>query len=525
MRLLIAAGLGAFATGCGGFDSAKGEADTGWAATTAASETINAGADDGAFTYTGEPEDETDRLALMPAQTDAYVFVANPDRDTVTRIDVRTHDVLTTSVGADPRLVLTTRDYRTAVVLNRADDTVTLVDAATMDTTTVPIRDNLNAMTLSPDGSWAALWHDPDRVRPDDPAGGGATSFSEASFVDLRDGTHHGVLVGFAPRNIVFTDDSAQAIVVQDEALSTLDLTTGEALRPESIDIADPLDPPPAEEIVLDPTGTWAIVRQFGVAELLLVDLIGRSVESLAVGDNPTDLDVAPDGLTAVAVARGDQQLWRYDLSDPTADPIVLDMPEGAELGSVEFDPTGTWGFLYTTASRSAVFATWDLGTDEMQLRSLAKPIETLAVSPTGESLMIFHTDDDDPDLPTDPTFDNNYALTVLDIRTWASNLVLLPGAPIGYMNSTNGSRGYFILEDVDALHVVDYPSLLTDVYELGSPPVFVGVLPDLDPTDGDEPPAWVSQSHDLGRISFFDADGSTLETITGFELNGAIEQ
>jgi hypothetical protein len=53
---------------------------------------------------------------------------------------------------------------------------------------------------------------------------------------------------------------------------------------------------------------------------------------------------------------------------------------------------------------------------------------------------------------------------------------------------------------------------------------VFVGVLPDLDIADGDEPKAWVSQEHPLGRISFFDPDDTSLETITGFELNSEIE-
>jgi len=53
---------------------------------------------------------------------------------------------------------------------------------------------------------------------------------------------------------------------------------------------------------------------------------------------------------------------------------------------------------------------------------------------------------------------------------------------------------------------------------------VWVGVMPDLDPTDGMEPPAWVSQQHPLGRISFYDADADVLETLTGFELNAAIE-
>ena len=34
----------------------------------------------------------------------------------------------------------------------------------------------------------------------------------------------------------------------------------------------------------------------------------------------------------------------------------------------------------------------------------------------------------------------------------------------------------------------------------------------------------WVSQDHELGRISFYDADAGTIDTITGFELNSEID-
>ena len=63
----------------------------------------------------------------------------------------------------------------------------------------------------------------------------------------------------------------------------------------------------------------------------------------------------------------------------------------------------------------------------------------------------------------------------------------------------------------------LDYDTLLYDEIDLKSQPEHVGVLPDTSY-------AWVSQEHDLGRISFYDADNDALETITGFELNSEIE-
>ena len=60
-------------------------------------------------------ETEEAVLMLVPATTNAYVLVANPDRNTVTRIEVETLNVMTAEVGVNPILVETSSDYRVAV--------------------------------------------------------------------------------------------------------------------------------------------------------------------------------------------------------------------------------------------------------------------------------------------------------------------------------------------------------------------------------------------------------------------------
>ena len=50
-------------------------------------------------------EQEDDFLALAPAQTDVFVFIANPGRSTVTRVNVFTQEVRTTEVGLDLSLI------------------------------------------------------------------------------------------------------------------------------------------------------------------------------------------------------------------------------------------------------------------------------------------------------------------------------------------------------------------------------------------------------------------------------------
>ncbi len=477
--------------------------------------------DDDPGTYTLPPETESDFLALPPAQTEKYVFVANPDRDTVTRVNVRTLEVLTTGVGRDPDIVLTTPDFATAAVYNRGDDSVSIVDAATLDVVDVPVRDDLNQMQMSPDGTWVALFHDIANERDDDPPAQGLESFNEASFVNLLTAEHFPMAVGFNPRMVRYTPDSHLAVIVSDAYLAVVDLDST-PLLPQLIELTPGvLDPPRAEEVVLAPDGSFAFVRQFGTDEVLVVDLAARTVDPVPVGSNPTDLDLSPGGGQAVVVARDARQLWILDTADPFAPPGVLDLPKDLPLGSLLFDPTGDQAVIYTTAGLIDRYVTWDLATDELTTRALIKPVTGMAITPTGNSMLAFHTFEDAPGAALSP-FSGSWALTIFSLDDFRTNPLKLPGEPIGYANANDGLRGYFIMEDQPFLEVLDYVTMLPDEIVLKSKPVYVGVLP---PLDGQtEPPAWVSQDHELGRISFYEPETETVETITGFELNSAIE-
>ena len=194
-------------------------------------------------------------------------------------------------------------------------------------------------------------------------------------------------------------------------------------------------------------------------------------------------------------------------------------------LGSVLIDPTGQKAVVYTTAAPVDRYATWDLTSGEITLRSLVKPVETMAVTPTGESLLVFHTKEDAPDADSSSPFYGKWALTLIALSDFRQNPLALPAEPIGYANSNNGRFGYFVMDGQKYLEVLDYRTLLPEEIELRSDPVYVGVLPDLFPEDDDEPVAWASQEHELGRISFYDPDDGAVETITGFELNSEIEE
>ena len=438
-----------------------------------------------------DPETEDDFLALAPSETDVYVFVANPARNTVTRIDVFSMDVRTVEVGADPRIVQVTPDYDYAAVFNRGDDSVTIVDSDTLETFNVPVRDNYNAMEMSGDGAWVGLYHSQAAERPDDPEPGGIQSFNEVSFVSIPDGVHHPMAVSFNPRDIQYSDAGTLAVVVADEALWLVDLTQ-ETLIPRRIPVGDELDPPKAEEVVLSLSGQYAYVRQFGSNDLLLVDLGTGGTQRLPVGENPTDLDLSPDGIDAVVVSRTSGEVWVYKAGQPELPPKVLTLPSELLAGSVLFDPSGEQAILYTTSTSTSTYAIWDTQTDALALHDLVKPIGNLAVTPNGESLLVLHPQEDTPDTePTDP-FYGSWAMSLisLDPTNYRENPIKLPAEPIGFSNAGDGRHGYFIMDQTPALVEIDYLTLLYSQIDLRSAPVYVGVLPDIDEEDDLPPPA-----------------------------------
>ncbi|MEE2750620.1 MAG: hypothetical protein VX519_04275, partial [Myxococcota bacterium] len=252
-----------------GADESADYADTGWAGAmepNADEDGESASRDDDLGS-----EQESDFLKLLPAVTDSFVFVANPARNTLTRIGVPSLDVITVDVGVEPDQVITTSDYSKAISYNKGSDDLSIVDAQTLDVYTVPVLNNLNSMAVSPDGVWAVVFHDADIE--DEGRSDGTQSFNELSVVNTETGQHFPMVVGRNPHQVKFTDDSTLALVVSDEKLALINLATGTPER-SIIEISDDLlDPPRAEELEITPDGAYAFIRQFNTADIKLVDL------------------------------------------------------------------------------------------------------------------------------------------------------------------------------------------------------------------------------------------------------------
>jgi hypothetical protein len=198
---------------------------------------------------------------------------------------------------------------------------------------------------------------------------------------------------------------------------------------------------------------------------------------------------------------------------------VIIPTPATSTVGSVVLSPDGRRALLYTTALLEDRIVFWDREAGTMVERALVKPVDAVDIAPDGLSALIVHTLEDAPD--EDDVFTDSHALTVVDLETWLTNPVALQARPTAWASSDDGRYTLFIMENNRNVGVIDYTTRLVDDVLVPSVPVHVGMMP----TDATEDPlGWVSQAHELGRISFVAPDGLTIQTVTGFELNSDID-
>ena len=216
-------------------------------------------------------------------------------------------------------------------------------------------------------------------------------------------------------------------------------------------------------------------------------------------------------------VARGANEIWIYDFEDPTATPTVIPMPEEEVFGSLLLSPDNSSGILYSTQSNMSRMGVWERDTEEVVVRGLVKPVSSVGISPTGETALVFHPWVNG-DTPSTSPYYNSYAISMVDMADYFSSAIKLTAEPESFASTPDGNIGFCIMANQPYLEILDYRTFVPSEIRLPSVPVHLGTLPDTNT-------AFVSQEHDLGRISFYDTDEGDLQTITGFELNSAIEQ
>ena len=323
---------------------------------------------------------------------------------------------------------------------------------------------------------------------------------------------------------------------------------------PPTIPDLPPVDTRPAPA-VNDPTlgkpvdvsvtsdGSYAVARREGSAQLLLVDLRTDKVTPLNLSSPVTDLDLfSPAGTGAAgaavfAVLRSESTLVRIDIPDGfTDDAHRYPWPlQGGTIGSVSLSTEGKFAVLYSTAADAKRLVILNLTVPEPQPLTveLDKAIRAVAVAPDESTALVLHVP------PTTSgtggaggasgaggsagSIDKSYGYTLVRLQDGYQKLQLTAADPNPFAITPSSSHAFVLLRDdkagVRIAERVDLSSFIAVDFSLGSPPNSIAAL------SQDIHKVFVGQVYSEGRISFIDWESGVVQTVTGFALNGRIQQ
>ena len=478
-----------------------------------------------------EPEERLD--FRRPQASAEYVFVANPELDSVAKINGLTLEITSIEVGDRPTVVRASPDTDTAVALNEGSADVSIIHASAEvdDVITLPVRAGFNNIAMAPGGAWAVAYLDYAEVQVGDDIG----TFQDVNVIKLEEGREavFNVAVGFHVIEVEFDDDGERAFVVTEDGVSVLHAATiveDTNAQPRAVSL-DPLEDAQSidREVEVTANGELALVRSSVLEGINIVALSGRSrIETLTLPGVPTDLDLYPDSTRAVAVIKGTRQLALIDLAlavdSPETAVELIDIPDGP-IGLATLDPGNDRALLYSVSEGTPALTRVDFATSKQTVWQIRKAIQGVEISPSGGRAVIFHPANTTPTSMSeaDRVVAASYAYTIIELQSGFSRLQTTPARP-GEYAFTNDSRWMFIAMDdpsdrVRQVDRIDLQTFRVDNLTLTSPPQHIGRLP-----EGAAFDIYVSQKHAAGRMTFFATDDSEAKTVTGFELNSQIE-
>jgi hypothetical protein len=487
----------------------------------------------------------------LPQASERYVFAANPEGGTVSIIDAETRHIQTLETGERPTFLRTLAGTNDAIVLNVGSDDATIIrnPDGRAATSNVAVVRGANAIAVAPDGVHAVVYFNASFST----AGNASGSLQDVSVMKLDEGNDKvtDMTVGFRPRDVFFKGDGSAAFVVTEDGISVLDFEEIEERGSgfaRGISLGNDIDQKTLD-VSVTPNGAFALARQPGDSQIRLVDLANGSIERLdlaslvtaappgdedaGVAPEPlpievTDLDLAASGTVAAAVLRNQATLLVLPIPDAFQDPsqVVRHVIDDTVVGSAALAPNGKTALLYTTAAAVEHLTVVDLenATAEPRTLVLRKTVRAVAIAPDSETALVVHEklegNPNEPGIDPDLSIDREFGYSVVSIASGAVKLQTTQAMPGAFSVVPDGSAIFVLFrDDASALREVqriDTTSFLVEKFNLGSPPISIGAVPQSDSV-------FVSQDHPEGRITFIDWKSGEKNTVTGFELNSRI--
>ena len=286
-----------------------------------------------------------------------------------------------------------------------------------------------------------------------------------------------------------------------------------------------------AVDVSVTSAGDYAIARREGSPELLLVNLKTHTVTSLMMSSPVTDLDLLPSGTQAFAVLRDESTLVRIDIpAGFTGGAAQKRYPpfDGVTIGSVTMSAKGKYALLYTTAIPSKSLVILDFAKPEYPLVvELTKAIRAISIAPDENSALVVHP------IPTSSgsggttgqissTTPTGFGYTMVRLEDGYRKPIDTKANPNPFAITPDSAYAFVLLRDdkasVRIAERISLTSFLFDDFPLGSPPNSIAAL-------AGSHNVFVGQVYSEGRISFIDWVTGSVRTVTGFALNGRIQQ
>jgi DNA-binding beta-propeller fold protein YncE len=476
------------------------------------------------------PEKEVESSYEYPAATGRYVWVANPLSGRVAYIDGTSLEVRTTQAGNGPTWLAAVPDPNidTAIVINVLSSNATLLRAdadGNIDTRELKVAQGNDSWAIEATGKYAIAWTDY-RKNKAPPVSQG---FQDVAVLKLSTGQEAStrLSVGYRPVAISFSSDASHAYAVTQDGISVIDLQA--AGGPTSTKLValsdDPLEDPGSRDVAVTPDGKYALVRRDGSAKITVVTLDDGTRTEVVLPGPATDLDLSPDGSRAIAVVRDTSQAVILSLPSiaTTPDQFKTVSVDNAIIGSVSMAAAADVALLYTNASDQQRISRLDyaLPSPTVTTLKLHAPVLGVLLARDGSGAIVLHDQiQGDPDSGTaGSTAPGAFSVLRMDTQLPAK-LQSMQGQPVGITISTSGAYA-LLAESQDGLknygaYLVRMATQQVDRYELGSPPISVGVL-------GAANRGFIAQKHPEGRVTFLDLDTGKARTLTGFELGARV--
>lgn len=484
------------------------------------------------------PETELESTYEVPVATGHFIWVANPTSGQVAYVDAATLDVHTVAAGNGPTYVRPIPGADDAVVVLNVlsnDATVLRASGTTLGTRNVKgIPAGANAVTVSPDGHWAIAWTDATRVTQPLPTEG----FQDISVIDVSAGATAAsavaLTVGFRPVSISFAADSTRAFAVTSDGVSIIDLATAATPKvTRNVPLTDnPADDADTRDVTITATGTMAVIRREGAAQVGLVDLATGARTPIPLSGAVTDVDVSDSGDRAVAVVRDTAEVAILPLASgvPAAAAVTHVTIAGETVGSVSLTSDGKTALLYSNSApfdRMTVL-TLSAATPSYHVLKLHAPVLSVFPTADGQSAVVLHANgpppgqaSTGPDAGAPPALSAANAFSLVPLSgDLPARIQSTPARPLSVALAPTSDRALVTVRD-DGQRIFDVylgfmSTLEVQQISLASPPLAAGII-----TGAGR--GYVAQQHPEGRITFVALDGSEARTLTGFELGAGV--